>query len=244
MRCEHCIWLKLGDWRRAFSENFSAYSGSIVMLTLTAPGQDVLPFRRGTRVCEDGPLDAWCRTYERRWSRLHEAAQLHTYRRAGSRANLLGLAWELQQRGAPHVHPVIGTGTPREMRAAQVYRNYLAGNHGAYGFGTAATWAESPRFEHPAQASRYLAGYLTVTDGGRKSLAAAFRSGRMPRRPLYLSNRLTTLTGVTLRNLRRHRHVFMWKQGEASEPLWWGSDERGMWSYVLCSCTLAASRAP
>ncbi len=229
--CPDCIETRLGDWRRGFRVNLDAHPGTAVMGTITAPGADVLPWVNGR--CLPGPLEEWCSTRDARLRRFLEAAHAAARRRTGQRANVLATVAEPQQRGAPHWHVACGTETPRATLAAQVFLNFLHDNHERYGFGFCDGWVKVKRFSEVGKLSWYIAGYLTPAEGGRKSMAANFRAPATPRRPMRLSRRLTSATGVTQRNLRRHRHVHCWARlGIAERPVWWGDVDRGFLSYL------------
>lgn len=248
LRCGSCFALRLGDWRASYRLNLGSIDGSAVMATLTAPGDDVLPRDEHGR-CLERPLEEWSSTRDERWRRLRNAAQIAARRRAGVRAHLLAPTWEPQRRGAPHLHVPLDTSTPQLTIAAQVFVNYLHDNHARYGFGFADSWSRLKRFSHPLQAAAYLSSYLTAaTPGRQKSMAANFRSPHTPRRPMAISRRLTMRTGVTQRNLRRHRQVHVWRSGAAPVPLWWGDVDRGFPGYLralpLLTPLADSARAP
>ena len=112
---------------RAYADEIPAnVSAAVRLLTVTAPGEDaglswdedvcahLGPHRHsgplGCRV-KAAPALAWNRLAPVWWRTLHHEASQATLRRTGRRPRLLIRPWELQQRGMPHVHPVVGSST-------------------------------------------------------------------------------------------------------------------------------------
>ncbi len=55
-----------------------------------------------------------------RWRRLHRRAYQETVRQTGrGSVRRLARVWEIQTRGALHVHPVLGYGSALEMAGAR-----------------------------------------------------------------------------------------------------------------------------
>jgi hypothetical protein len=118
------------DTRRRLLDNLSAYPGRAVMLTLTPPGADALPWdvaacaHRGAHK-HDGPSGcrivaeaacAWNETAPERARVLNRVAKRRAdlvLRRRGieQRGGKLVHAWEHQKRGALHQHFLVGMGT-------------------------------------------------------------------------------------------------------------------------------------
>jgi hypothetical protein len=134
-----------GDQRRKLVENLAVYEGgSVVVLAVTAPGADELPWdeshcrplgdhrHSGSLGCRVAPVaaHAWNQSASNRWRRLHRRAY-HAVRWHGVRCTLLVRAFERQRRGVLHVHPVLGFSTPAERHAAGYLEKFAA----HYGFG-------------------------------------------------------------------------------------------------------------
>lgn len=249
--CSICHVNVARDWLRVFTENLGAYSGTIALATLTAPGESVLPRDNAGR-CLPQQLADWAADLDRRWTLLHQAAQLATYRDVGRRANVLLRVWELQpKRGAPHCHPVLGTSSPSELHAAQRYVIHLRRLSRSHGFGRVHSWAEMRRENltemDGLRAGRYVSSYFTSGEGGKLAVRESFSSPYLPARPLWVSARLTCETGVTRRNLRRVRHVWVWLNRQEGHPRFaprWFRHDAEYAGYQRCVATLAANRPP
>lgn len=163
--CPRCgaNWAK--DQFRVASANLEFYchdpleeQGAVVMLTLTAPGAESLPWdedacriRRphehtgpaGCRVQADKALQ-WAESLTWRWQKLRGAARLQTRRRLkdalgnlGPGPTLLLRAYEPQKRGVPHLHVVLGYRTAAERDAAHVFIGEVKRLAADYEFGFA-----------------------------------------------------------------------------------------------------------
>ena len=279
------------DWRRAMEINLEAHEGQLLLITLTAPGADRLPWdlghcsHRPDRECS-GKLG--CRVQQRaarewndvapwKWARLRNAARMATERTVGVKPRILERVWEPQKRGVAHLHVVLGYGR-RERLAARVFLVHLARLAREYDFGFP---QPSPRPRMLAEvglgsldelgvveledgrrvvdgelarrqlvglarrllvkpktgreAARYLASYLTGRSRKkhsiRENVAAALeirpldggppiKHPVMPRSLIWLTPRLTTRTFVTMRTLRRARHLYAFARGLCPPPVW------------------------
>jgi hypothetical protein len=117
-RCPCCGpgWVR--SWEAITRINIGALGGSVVLITITAPGADRLPWScerdhphsgaRGCRVKADY-ADAWAEYAPGNWKRLRDAAR-KAVKDAGLPAAALVLerVWEPQKRGVPHLHVVAG----------------------------------------------------------------------------------------------------------------------------------------
>ena len=133
--CGHCGPIRAGDDFRKLLENLLAYRGEVVLIAVTAPGQDVLPWDEsacsgrgphrhyGPRRLSRAALRGWrwnC-TASARYGRLMKAAQLHAdrfIRRAWATGDGLprrvAVAWSEQTRGVWHVHEALPAGSEIE----------------------------------------------------------------------------------------------------------------------------------
>jgi hypothetical protein len=234
-RCPGYAPLWAGDQRRKLFDNFCAFdqgTGEVVMFAVTAPGQDVLPFDR-TRCAHDrgepcsGLLgcrvlahlaDDWNRSAPRRWRDMHREAYVFTMRhlehawgksrvRAGSRPLwLIGRVWEMQGRGVLHVHPVFAYGTARQKYAVHYYREALERLAPKYGFGFV---SRKFRPQEAKGAAAYLSAYFCSGKKKKLALHESVMHHRMPRSIIHVSCDLTQKTGVTMRELRLRRFVWM-----------------------------------
>lgn len=188
------------------------------MVTLTAPGADVLPWDRalcrhpasercgGARGCRVAAADArrWNRTADRRWSLLWDAAAQAVRRRHGPGAlRLLAYSCELQRRGVLHWHFLLGVGSARERGAAHHLIENIARLAPSYGYG------HVDRKAARAERAGVLAAWYAAKYMSKESLAGGIGelvlSGDAPARPVYVASRLTVRTRCTMRNLRLKR---------------------------------------
>jgi hypothetical protein len=215
-------------------ENLIAYGGKAVMYTLTPPGADVLPWDRsrcshplsikcdGRRGCvvEESARRSWNRSCQRRLSRLYETVQQAVTREVGVRANVLAIGKEAQKRGPVHVHYVLGVETALELRAGKAFRRHLErlSQKPRYGFGHVNGKFVKPK---PArEAAAYLSSYFLGGRGHKAQLREAVLNPELPRLPLHVSRRLTSVTRTTMRNKRRQRHLHACRRYGKPDPPW------------------------
>lgn len=164
----------------------------------------------GRKGCKVDPVraTAWNVTADERWSRLHRRVATETRRRFGNDSLvLLARVKELQKRGLIHWHPVLLAATPKQREAVAWYRDRLGELAAQYGFGYVSM---KLRPQSAKAAAAYLSSYFVT---GKKEKAQlqesvqhpALRKGRL----MWLTPRLTTKTGVTMRELRFRRYVWM-----------------------------------
>lgn len=230
------------DWRRVLLENLGAYGGPCVMVTVTAPGENVLPWDRaqcmhqdgvkcsgrlGCRI-EDTARRRWNATFPRRWRQLHNAAWVAATREVGRPGTILCRGEEAQRRGALHAHIAVGTATPVEFDWANAYARHLTrlAPHYQFGFVDRKLQARNAR-----EAAAYLSRYF-VSGAGKAPISEAVRNPEMPARPIYCSPKLTRRTRVTMRNLRRVRHLHAWKAGLADPPSWFDTPIQYVVAYL------------
>lgn len=186
-------------------------------------------------------LREWCASLTYRWQRLRQAAQKATYEAVGERVWIVERVWEPQKRGVPHLHLVVPYGTPAERKVANVFRANLAKRSHDYLFGN--VQAEL----HPIsgeEAARYLASYLAGRTRKKNSIRENIADPRLPKSLLWETPVLSSVsesprmvawrerygiklgTGVTMRTLRRMRHLWACIEGYCDElPRWSGMTE-------------------
>jgi hypothetical protein len=217
-RCPGYASLWAGDQRRKLFENLGAYDGECVILAVTAPGADDLPWDEkhcerlgdhkhsgllGCRV-DRRAARAWNESLSDRWRRLNRRTY-QAVRRHGVRSRLLARVVERQHRGVLHVHPVLGVRTPAERHAAQLYARYLSEFAPQYGFGFTERKLASRSGKRVAA---YLSSYFVTGKKGKLSLQESVIAADMPRSIIHVSTELTQKTGVTMRELRFRRFVW------------------------------------
>jgi hypothetical protein len=264
---------------RKWRHNVDHYGGATKLLTLTPAGEDLLPFGDETRWVgpEECRLvdyvyrEVWNFSAQARASRLMEAAQRHADRWvrklgwSGPLPRQVGNVRAEQKRGVWHFHYLLPYETEIErawsrmvdrfmqrawrndrerwpdesQRRELLWREYQTGEvtRGFYGFGY--VHGGKPQGRTAATSARYMArnsaGYMARNVAGR---------GRH-----YVSARLTSETGITMRALRAcnwlHVRRKMIDSGELEDewiPGYWDDDWR---SRVLAVYALVTSpRAP
>jgi hypothetical protein len=223
--------------------NLEHLGGRFATIAITGPGADRLPWdeerckqrgrghvhsgRRGCRVRERD-LRLWCETLGLRWKWLREAAQLATKRETGSPVGIMEKVWEPQKRGVPHLHLVVPYGTPEERRVADAFRRNLDQRSAKHDFGRV-----QPKLK-PIEgrlAARYLANYLAGRTSKKNSIRENIADPNLPKSLLWESPVLSSVsssprmvkwraryglklgTGITMRTLRRARHLWACLEG-------------------------------
>jgi hypothetical protein len=256
-RCEHCfrlLWgrgrckrrdcpgyaaIYLRDQAVRLRENLAAWNGKTCLVTLTAPGEDVLPWDRskcpvGEHRCS-GNLGCrvdwykaalWNSDVTKRLGDLLKVARERVRRKHRGRGEVVVLAYvcEAHQRGVFHVHVVLGYRTAPGRAALDSFRDALKRQRGEYGFGRGRRGSfdagEPDRFGG-RDAGRYISKYLRP-DGAKTSFVPLLENvnkvtlrnpetGRYENllRPVYVSPKLTRLTGITMGFLRFCRYAYM-----------------------------------
>jgi hypothetical protein len=264
-----CGPVRSGDEYRKFLENIRAH-GRVVLVSVTGPGDDVLPRVDGYVV--GTYAFGWNLTASARYARLWKAATLSAdrlLRRQGySGRSIVRVAnvWALQRRGVWHVHEALPAASAvelawsrqvvkfidnvrkREQRMdgrerwalLELERRFGEPVRGFYGFGfidrnPLKSKAMAAAYANEATAAAYLArniaGYLS------ENIASESAVGR--RLLSYVSRRLTTTTGVTIRNLRRARFIYVCLRDSLPLPDW-TPDELEACSRILGLSPIAA----
>jgi hypothetical protein len=222
-KCPGYAPLWAGDQRRKLFENLSAYTdgnGSVLLGAVTPPGAQVLPWDRswcshredekcsGERGCRVDVVRAtgWNLKAPENWRRLHRRAYEYVKKNFGIKPVLLARVWEVQKRGVLHVHPVLAAGTPVQRHAAAIYLDAIQRFGPQYGFGFSKDRAK-PMANRAAAA--YLSAYFVKGKKGKVALHESVMHPAMPRSIIHVSRELTTRTGVTMRELRFRRFVWI-----------------------------------
>jgi hypothetical protein len=231
----------MGDEFRKFHDNIRAYGGNVILAAVTAPGADEgLPWdpdrclvagehrhggNYGCRVVRD-LADEWNESASERYARMWKAASIEAdrwFRRRGYGGRLprrVANAWAPQQRGVWHVHEALPAKSPHELQWSRMVVRFMARNARRYGWGNVdrnpLRQAAAGVGRDGTLAARYLArntaGYLAENSGGVVLPGRRLRS--------YVSRRLTRETGVTMRNLRRVRYLFVVVRERLPLPDW------------------------
>lgn len=218
--CPACGLLWLGDTRVKMLAAAQELGGAVALVTVTAPGADLLPWDGdGARVAL-WPARHWNATAPTRWSALHRRAARRARRVAAERGvtwRLLWKTWELQRRGVLHLHLVVPCGSPAERAASEAYVAELALEAAWHRFGFVdkgkldhgATRTSARRLEAiaPHRAAAYLAAYVTGSGAGKEGIAQVARERAVPGAIVYVTQALLARSGVTMRSLRDRRRV-------------------------------------
>jgi len=220
----------VASWEAITRLNIGALGGRVVLLSLTAPGADRLPWScdrdhkhagsNGCRVKADY-ADAWAAAAPDNWKRLRDAARW-AVKAAGlpTAALVLERVWEPQQRGVPHLHVVAGARTPLEREAVERFHAELVRLAPDYGFGPQ---LHITRPMEAREAARYLAGYLLGRSRKKGTIRDNLADPRMPRSLIWITPAIGSIskgermvawrerlglrepTGLTMRRLRYAR---------------------------------------
>jgi hypothetical protein len=225
------IWA--GDQRHKLFDNLKALgtlpqlaTNGAALVTVTAPGAGVLPWNRracaalGEHTCSgklgcrvhDRDAREWNRRAPQQWRRLHRLAYQRTKARS-PRFWMPARVWELQKRGVLHAHVVVPFGSGMEMAAAAFYVSQLHALAPRYGFGYVDRKLE--RMSSKAAAA-YLSAYFVTGKKEKAQLHESVMAPGMPRSIVHVSNRLSQHTGITMRELRFRRFVWVRFRGIAS----------------------------
>ena len=219
--CPICAVRRRKDWRWVFQQNLGSLGDvNVLMVSVTAPGSDVLPFDKslcsydGEHTCSGrvgcvADLEAvmkWRETLEARWSKLTDAARIRTKRACTVVGPLmLAGAWELQKRRVPHVHVVVP-----DSAAGRFFIDSLGLFAPNYGFGFVDT---KVRPRHVLVAANYLAKYMTKYDQD-EDLASEL----LPSREFFVSREVSMQTGATVRICRLVRKWWAYQNGLIDYP--------------------------
>ena len=134
---------------------------------------------------------------------------------------LLTRVWEPQARGAAHVHPVFALTEPDDARIAFLYFEQLARLAPMHGFGFVGTKkGSSVKTLSGERAAAYLASYFVRGAKEKATLQENARNPYMPHLLIWVSPKVTKLTGITMRNLRRVRQLWAVRKGLLPAPSW------------------------
>lgn len=231
--CKHCgpKWLAMQSQKMRLNLGaFCGEAGRVVLISLTAPGADLLPWacdkdhkHAGSYGCvvERRCAVAWAEAAPEMWKRLRDAAK-RAVDRAGLPVDALVVerVWEPQKRGVPHLHVVAGARTPRELEAAERFHQELRRLAPEYGFGPQ---LHLTRPMDGREAARYLGGYLLGRSRKKGTIRDNLNDRLMPRLLVWETPAIGSIsrsermvewqqrlalrggTGVTIRRLRYAR---------------------------------------
>jgi hypothetical protein len=200
--CRGCGKWWAADQREKLRRNLGSVEGHQAIVTVTAPGQDVLPWD-GER-CFAGPLRRWNAAAPAGWRDLHRAAAKAAQRVAREHDvwwGVLAQVWQEQRRGALHRHVVVPMASSGQRAASIAYVNALHGLARRHGFGFVDRKLE---LRSPERCAGYIARYVA-------SELAMCR--QLPGHVVEVSRRLTGRTRCTVRTLRAERADWTRRRG-------------------------------
>lgn len=218
--CPSCGLLWAGDCRVKLLANIREYAGDVAIVTVTAPGRDVLPYGNDGQAVERAAARRWNRQARHEWRKLHRKASQRAARHAhrhGGRWSVVARSWEFQRRGVLHVHVVVPMGTALERLASHVYVDALEELRHRHGFGfvdrgrakkRGGLWIRALEAIPQERAARYVAKYLGGWKRGRLEISATVGHPDVPGHVIHVRRELTRKTGVTMRELRARRACF------------------------------------
>lgn len=198
----------------------AAWKGPTRMVTLTAPGQDLIPWdasqclaqgphqHTGDAGCKvDLNGQAWNEDMWTRWKVLRETAARAARRTAPpkTRSGILAVVPEMQKRGVWHLHVILGYESPQEQEWCEAFLTALERNRENHRFGVQFHPGEWARQGHERSYVVKLSRYVNKVHGVREAL----ENWILPGRWMYVSTRLTQRTRCTMRTLARSAVHFM-----------------------------------
>jgi hypothetical protein len=202
--------------------NIEAYGGEVGLVTVTAPGADVLPWTSDhERTVQRHRARAWNKQAVAQWRAIHRKAAQRAARhakRSGGSWRIVCREWEFQGRGVLHMHVVTPMGTPLERMASNVYASALEEMRHEHGFGfvdrgkrkKGTAWRREVVVIPQEQAARYLAKYVAgVKSDGRLAISETVSHPDTPGHVVYVGRHLTARTGCTMQTLRLRRRAHM-----------------------------------
>ena len=189
-KCPSCGQLWAGDVRIKLLRNIEEYGGDVAIVTLTAPGEELLPWdptwcshepheqcsgRRGCQV-EREAARRWNEEAPANWRALHRRAHgraARVARRLGIKWANLAYNWEFQKRGALHRHIVVPMGTPGERLATLTYIAALDELRQEYAFGFVDRGPKAP----PA-VGEWIRAFQPDRRGGRPRMPRVIPAGQ------------------------------------------------------------------
>lgn len=219
-------YLWLGDVTRCLMQNLSQAGEAVALITVTAPGSQFLPWACSQDHVHSGKLGCkaseshareWNASAQRRWSALHRAASQSVRRQLGRGFPLLAIEWQMQARGVLHVHVVGSWETELDRIGVKLYVAELRRLTASHGFGYVDFRDRAGKTGKPSVMAAHRAGsYLSRYLGESSQLLEAVQAKHRPRRLVYITPKLTTRTGCTMRNLRRVRYLHVIRSGRSS----------------------------
>jgi len=188
--------LRAGDLAWCAREAVRAYGGGVLLVSVTAPGADVLPLGSDGR-CRFDSLASWAGDFQERWNRLSMRGMRRACKRR-YRSPILVRRFDVQARGAPHIHVVV-----KRDAVGFDYAYTLKRYASEYGFG----FVDVSDLEgHPVAVAQYAAGYVGLNLTGER-----YGSSFLPSRLLYGSREWSAKSGADMSVAREIRRPWVYR---------------------------------
>src|SRR5829696_903201 len=214
--------LWLGDVHRVMRTALQHASEVVGLITVTAPGADVLPWDAHARRVAEPQAGSWNKSAPKRWTEMNRRAQQHMRRKFGYETVLLNYAWQLQERGVLHMHLIVKFGDINERRATREYVKKLRELSPEFGFGfidfrerDARNGQQKKSVMEGWKAANYISKYLALSN----QLTRLINLKEKPARLFYVNRKLLAQSKCTMRRLRRVRFLYVIRRGDSTAIL-------------------------
>jgi hypothetical protein len=142
------------------------------------------------------------------------------------------------------MHPVFAVSTPDDVRLGAAYFEEVARLAPRHGFGfVGRKLGVSRHIMAGERAAAYLlSSYFVRGKAEKATLSENARNPYLPRLLIWLTPRLTSKTGITMRSRRRCRQLWAVRQGLLPPPNWSGVELA--WTILLAGGWPVTGRAP
>lgn len=233
--CCGLVWLKDTNIRALAAAQ--QLQGPVALVSITAPGRDVLPWDASGRRVVASAARSWNRTAPARWRKLYDAARRRALRSCPTAPGewaLVMKVWEYQKRGVLHLHLLVPMGSRRAASHSTALVRALAALAPLYGFGYVdrgklpdGGGRRSARRLEPIAAERaaaYVASYLGGAGIGKGGIFEVAQAQGVPGALVYIAQRLTAASGVTMRSLKvRRRIICRYPSAVESADAWYAA---------------------
>lgn len=233
--CPGCGQLWLQDQRIRTIAAAQQLGGAVALVTVTAPGKDVLPWDESGGQVEANAARLWNNRAPANWRALHDQARAVARRRHPQWSadwRLLMKAWEYQKRGVLHLHLIVPMGTAAHRAVSTAYVRALAAGAPRHRFGFVdrgklpesgpRTSARQLEAVAPGRAALYCCAYIGGDAVGKGGISEVAKRQGVKGQVLYITPSLMKASGVTMRGLRNRRTVLMqWPGAGANQETWY-----------------------
>ena len=167
--CPYCGNLWAGDVKVMLLQNLNdGFGRAVDMVTITAPGREVLPHERdasGQWLVSPDAAEAWNLSAPVQWSKMWGVAKYLLRRRGNDAPRLLAYVIAYQRRGVIHYHLALAADTPRAKKANSDFVALLKGEAWAIRMYGARAGTLERKTVHPAGARLRVGLWVRVARG-------------------------------------------------------------------------------